>query len=577
MSHSSGPGDLQLADYTGVLRRRWWLILAVVMIGTLGSAGYFKTAHKTYTATASVYVTATSVTANQVAGGRTSGSVNLDTEAQVVQSTTVAQAAAKLMHSSESVQQLIKQVTVAVPPNSQVLTISCEAGSPVGSALCAQSFAQAYLNFSSSSTTAALNSEIAAVQSRVSTLQANSAKLTSQVQVLPDNSTQRATAQEQLNTDHNELTLLNSQMAGMIAELANPSGGSIISDATPPAKATSPKAALIVGSGLLASVLIGLILAFLVDRRDRRIRGPREMAQLDVPVLMSLPLKRSRPRLEITASRSPASRDFAELAHVLTGSLGDGRHVILIANAARGKGGSYVAGNLAIAMARNQPDVTLVCADLEESVIAGLAGLPEGPGLTEILAGTLDSRDAGQHPAMAQRLTVITPGENSAAADDLRQDTLETLIEDIRSRARYVIVEAPPIGSGPDVFTLAQVADATVLVVEVPRTRSDDVAGATQQLDRMGAAVLGAVLLPSPAPASKPSSVPASTPEDKASREHKAATSHAAGYEWLNDSPGSSDQSAKEADEDAGVPSAAVEAWAADIDDEDATRPFLRR
>jgi uncharacterized protein involved in exopolysaccharide biosynthesis len=104
MSHAPEGDDLQLADYAGVLRRRWWLVVVFAVIGILGSIGYYAKAHKVYVATASVYVTATSATANQVADGRTSGAVNLDTEAQVVQSATVAQAAAKLMHSPAPLQ-----------------------------------------------------------------------------------------------------------------------------------------------------------------------------------------------------------------------------------------------------------------------------------------------------------------------------------------------------------------------------------------------------------------------------------------------------------------------------------------
>src|SRR5260370_36510046 len=127
MRHTSGPEDLQLVDYTGVLRRRWRLIVAVAVIGTLGGVGYFKAAHKVYIATASVYVTATAGTANQVANGRTTGAVNLDTEAQIARSVTVAQAAAHLMHATQGVQQLISRVSVTVPANSQVLSISCKA------------------------------------------------------------------------------------------------------------------------------------------------------------------------------------------------------------------------------------------------------------------------------------------------------------------------------------------------------------------------------------------------------------------------------------------------------------------
>src|SRR5882757_8079497 len=160
MGYESGPEDPQLADYADVLRRWWWIILAVAVIGTAGAAGYFKAAHKVYTATTSVYVTATGGTVNQVANGRTTGAVNLDTQAQVVQSSAVAQAAAKLMHATDTVPQLLGRVSVAVPANSQVLAISCQASTPDKAASCAQSFAQAYLSYSSAATTASVNSQI---------------------------------------------------------------------------------------------------------------------------------------------------------------------------------------------------------------------------------------------------------------------------------------------------------------------------------------------------------------------------------------------------------------------------------
>ncbi len=510
MRHTSGPEDLQLVDYTGVLRRRWWLIVAVAVIGTLGGVGYFKAAHKVYTATTSVYVTATSGTANQVANGRTTGAVNLDTEAQVVQSATVAQAAAKLMHATDSVQQLISRVSVTVPANTQVLSISCQASSAVGAATCAQSFARAYLTYTSASTTASVNAQISALQSRISALQSNSAKLIIEVASLPGNSAQRAAASEQLNSDHSQLSSLNSQVAQLTAELANPSGGSIISNAAPPQSPSSPKALLVIPSGSLAGLLIGLILAFIVDRRDRRIRGPRDVTQLDVPVLMSFPLKRFRPELAIASPRSPVGREFSELAHVLTGSLGAGNHVILVAGSSGGRGVGLVAANLAVALSRNQPDVTLVCANLEGSVIPDMVGLPPGPGLTDLLADDAPTGNAGRILTVAPRLRVITPGSSAGMeAADLQQDAVDQLLADLRDAARWVVVEAAPVTSAPDVYTLAHAADAVVLVAEVPRTRSDQVLDAVQRLEKMGATVLGAVLLPSPkAPVRRATPVP---------------------------------------------------------------------
>ena len=513
MNHAPGRDDLQLADYAGVLRRRWWLILALAVVGTLVSIGYFKVSHKVYIATASVYVTANGGTANQVAGGRTTGTVNLDTEAQVVQSATVAQAAAKLMHATETLPQLIKRVSVTVPANSQVLSISCQASAAAGAASCAQSFAQAFLSYTSSSTSASANSQISALQSKISALESASAKLTVEVGSLPDNSSQRAAAQEQLNSDQGQLSSLNSQVAQLTTELTNPSGGSIISNAIPPSSASSPKPLLIFPSGLLAGLLIGLILSFIVDRRDRRVRSPRDLMKINVPVLMSLVQKRSAVELAIASPRSQVGRDFSGLAHLLTSSRRTGSHVILVTGASVGNGVSLVAANLAVSLSRNQPDVTLVCADLEGSLIPAMLGLPSSPGLTDLLAVGSPIRDAGEQVAVAPRLRVITPGSAAKiGTEDLQQDAVEGLMASLRSMARWIIVEAPSVTSGPDAYTLAQAADAAILVVEVPRTRSDQVLASVEYLDRMGASVFGTALLRSPkAAVPRETAVPAET------------------------------------------------------------------
>ena len=500
VNYKSGPEDLQLVDYTGVLRRWWWLIASFTILGTLCGLGYYKTVHKVYTATASVNVTGTSQTVNQVANGRTTGTVNLDTEAQVVQSAAVAQAAAKLMHSPESLQQILNRVSVLVPANSQVLSIRCQATTADRAATCAQSFAQAYLSYSKTSAEAAINDQLSALKSRISSLQSASAKLTIEASGLPTNSSQRAGAEEQLNSDHSQLSSLNSEIAQLTTDLADLSGGSIISNATPPQRPTSPKLSLIVPSGLLVGLLIGLVLAFMVDRTNRRIRGPRDLVQLDVPVLMSLLVKSSAaPELAIASSRSRVGRDVAELAHLLTGSLGAGSHVILITGISGGHCSSFVAANLAVALSRNQPDVTLICADLENSAIPGMVGLPVGPGLTELLANHGLPGDGGQPVVMAPRLRVITPGSGAGVnAEDLRQDAVERFVASLRGAARWIVIEAPPVTSSPDAYTLAHVADTAVVVVEVPHARRDQLQSGIQSLDRMGAAVLGAVLLPSP-------------------------------------------------------------------------------
>ena len=75
MSSSGGPDQFEPVDYLGVLRRRWWVWIGVTILCVLGALAYLKLTPKTYSASASVYVTPTAAGQgnNQLANGRTSG------------------------------------------------------------------------------------------------------------------------------------------------------------------------------------------------------------------------------------------------------------------------------------------------------------------------------------------------------------------------------------------------------------------------------------------------------------------------------------------------------------------------
>ena len=128
MSSQSGGSTLQLGDYLRLAKRRWWAIALGLLVGL--SAGYAFTATRSqeYTATASVLVQPVA-TDTEVVNGRTTGAVNLDTEAQLVRSSKTAQAARDLLRTESDLTTLIERVSVTVPPNTAVLAITYTAPS----------------------------------------------------------------------------------------------------------------------------------------------------------------------------------------------------------------------------------------------------------------------------------------------------------------------------------------------------------------------------------------------------------------------------------------------------------------
>ncbi len=498
MEDSLRTDSFEPGDYLKVLRRRWWIVLGLTIIGLAGAFAYVKVAPKSYTATTSVSVTATSGANTAVAGSRTGGSVNMDSEAQLVQSVTVATIAAKDLNTSVPPTTLVKDVSVTVPPNSNVLQIACDQPSGTAAAACAQAFAHAYLKNRADTVASQLNGTLKTLQSQVTTLTRADTSLNTKIATLPPNSTQRASAQGQLTSNQSQLRSLSSQIGTIEGQLANTSGGAIITSAAAPSTPSSPQKKLVLPSGLVIGLLLGLIIAFWVDSRDKRVRGPRDLERyLDLPVMLNVAVKQRNPQPMLVNPRSRPGQGFAELAHAAGATLGEGSHVLLVAAASPGTGGSFTAANLAVALARMRSDVMLVCADLRGSVTPELFGLSRDRGLTDVLNGGASVFDVAQRPAESGRLRVITPGtDTSIDLYTFAEDVPRRLVADLRASSSIIVIEAQASGPGSDTFALAELADAALVVAETGHSTRPELAETLERLDRLRTPVLGGVVIP---------------------------------------------------------------------------------
>jgi capsular polysaccharide biosynthesis protein/Mrp family chromosome partitioning ATPase len=499
MSSISRPDSSAAVDYTGVLRRRWPIVLVVTLIGLLGAVGYILVAPKAYSSSASVYVSPTGAdNVNPSSGGKSSGTVNLFTEDQVVTSGVVATLAGKSLHSSLTPYALAKEVKVSTPANSQSMVITCTTSTNTGAAACANAFAAAYLKHRSDSATAAIDQQIAPLKSQIGSLQKTVAALATKIGGLPKGSVSRVTAQTQLASDRAQLNSLNAKVAALYGAASQTNGGTIITPAGPPGSPSSPKKSLILPAGLAVGLVAGLIVAFAWDRRDKRIHTARDVERFfGLPVLLSLPKESVGGQVSLAAPRSRTGWAFTELAHAVAGPLGEGNHVVLVAGASPGPAASLVAANLAAALARTHSSAVLVCAALQDSVAPALFGLAPGAGLAEVLAGRAAVGEVAQGPASAPGLWVIPPGADTSLAEySLQHDTAQALTSQLRLDARFVVIEMQAQEGAADTLALAEFADAVLLTVEAQRTSRDDADAAIWRLRQMRAQLLGAAVLP---------------------------------------------------------------------------------
>ncbi len=435
-------------------------------------------------------------TDSEVANGRTTGPVNLDTEAQLVRSSVVETKAQALLRTSLSPQDLGEAVKVTVPANTSVLNIAFTADNPEGAQQGAHAFAEAYLAARGDTAKADITARVKALQATVATLTTQQKQLAGQVAALPADSPDRAAAQAKLNNVNAQIDSANQQLVPLQTAPVVP--GSIINDAQLPDSASGPLGILAIASGLLLGLLFGLLLAFAIERADKRVRRSVDLErEFDVPVLVEVPTGARTDFSVVQSTHSRQGNAFSELRNVLVSLVSDREQIILVAGASDGPAGSIVAANLAVSLARMNLDTVLVCADPASSGRQILDLDPEAPGLSELLHGGLNVASLEQRPATGHGLRVIPPGVEAELTSEATQVFLtEQAIRQFRHSARFVVIDAPPMSSGSQAQTLARLAHVTVLVVELGTTTHDQVLRAARLIDLVGTRSIGMVAMP---------------------------------------------------------------------------------
>lgn len=145
----------------------------------------------------------------------------------------------------------------------------------------------------------------------------------------------------------------------------------------------------------------------------------------------------------------------------------DQPRTIVVSSAGPGDGKTVSAINLAGALAlKNDSQVMLIEADMRRPNIASLLGLPAQPGLSEYLAGQYDLEDVIVQVEQFPNLSFVPAGRADANPTELLDSQRwRTACEEFRRRSRFVIFDAPPVGTVADYDLIEANCDGVVFVV----------------------------------------------------------------------------------------------------------------
>jgi capsular exopolysaccharide synthesis family protein len=141
-------------------------------------------------------------------------------------------------------------------------------------------------------------------------------------------------------------------------------------------------------------------------------------------------------------------------------------HVLLITSPGRGEGKSVTAANLGLTMAQDfQTRICVVDADLRRPRLHSLFGIPDTPGLADVLTGRCTLSDALIN-LEDQQITLLPAGQvPKHPAELLGSASMRRTIHTLRSQFDRVIIDAPSAAPLADIGILAPLVDSVVLIV----------------------------------------------------------------------------------------------------------------
>lgn len=194
-------------------------------------------------------------------------------------------------------------------------------------------------------------------------------------------------------------------------------------------------------------------------------------------------------------TKSPISEAYRTLrTNVQFTSVDSKTKKILITSSGPREGKSTTVANLAVSMAQAGKSVLIVDADLRNPTMHKLFELSNLEGLSVSLVQDKDCKNYIQETRVPG-VRVLTGGPIPPnPAELVGSMRMKGLIEEVSSQYDVVLIDTPPVIAVTDAAILAQEVDGVILVLASGEVNKEYAQRAKDQLDKVGAKILGAVL-----------------------------------------------------------------------------------
>ena len=282
----------------------------------------------------------------------------------------------------------------------------------------------------------------------------------------------------------------------------------VISPAEPQTEKSWPQLPISVAGGCLFGFLMGTALALFLDFSDTTFRGPEQLEDaIGVPIAAHIPmidLKRKELKGEhvdetLVTYHAPGSREAEAFRSLRTSLLFDTKKhnskLIGFTSPTPGDGKTTTVANLAASAALSGKKVLVMDCDLRRPRVSSMYGLADREGMSELLLEGRELTDVMASVEGIDNLTVIPSGHQPPnPAELLMLPEFEQLLNVVREKFDYVILDLPPLLAVSDPAIVAPMLDGIVFTLRVVKNGTKSAMKARKILDDLEVRIIAAVV-----------------------------------------------------------------------------------
>ena len=429
---------MELRDYLRILRRRWPLILACLVLTVAAAAVLTLRATPQYESTARLFISTSSRDTGEAYQGGLFSTQRVQSYADLATGEDLADRVIDDLGLDSNAGELAKRVTAEAVPETVLLELSVTDPDPEMARLLAQTFAEE-------------------LQDVVAELETPPGR---------NNPVLKAT---------------------------------IVDGAKEPTVPVSPQPLRNLGLAAVLGLLLGFGLAVLREMLDTTVKSADDVAQAtDAPIMAGIaydPATKQKPLVTSLRSHEPRVEAFRVLrTNLQFVDIDSASKAFVVTSSVPAEGKSTSAVNIAIAMAQAGHSVCLLDGDLRRPQMARLLELEDSVGVTTVLLGKIGLDDAIQKHEASDLHVLASGAIPPNPAELLQSQHMADLLAELRRRYSTIVIDAPPLLPVTDAALLAAQTDGALLVVRHGKTTRDQLSGAHERLASVGAKPLGVVL-----------------------------------------------------------------------------------